>query len=46
MSYPGHFLEESYRSAEMQADYSAVSTDWATGHFLRESYISRKMQSG
>ena len=29
MSYPGHSLEESYPSAEMQSAYSTVLANWA-----------------
>ena len=30
VSYPGHFLRESYPSAEMQSVYSTAPADWAT----------------
>ena len=31
VSYPGHLLEESYLSAEMQSVYSTAPANWAGG---------------
>ena len=35
MSYPGHSLEESYPTAEMQLVYSTAPADWAREGFVR-----------
>ena len=36
VSYPGHFLGESYPSAEMQSMYTTAPADWATKHYSIE----------
>ena len=41
VSYPGHLLEESYPSAEMQSVYSTVPANWAEISTLtNHSYIT------
>ena len=37
VSYPGHTLEKSFPSAEIQSVYSTAPVDWETGHFLGKS---------
>ena len=45
VSYPGHSLEESYPSTEMQLVYSTAQADTSTGHSLGMSYPLAEMQS-
>ena len=45
MSHPGHTLEESYPSAEMQSVYSIVPADWAKNISLKEDEIHWKSRS-